>query len=180
MKLEQRPLRIFTAASLVLFAAEVLSSPDEGGGGPPRDPEFDAKTYRATGCQARPIDLVIYENGGICNPENSPSEVEVTCPIVRDNTENEDGANIVVNVGVSDSPIECTAYSWGTHWSETEKVSDATSGWGFISIFLQLTESTPGGSYSLSCILPPDMSCVYGYKVWEWEGSDDNMTDNNR
>ena len=166
----------------MLMATQVYSDP--GGGGPIKDPYGDFKSYRATGCQARPLDAVTYEFGGICNPSGSTTEVEVVCPIVRDNVEDLDGALITVDVGVTSLPVECTAYSWrgpgGLVFQAIDEVTVSSSCCGFMSIFLQLEESVSGGSYSLSCKLPPDMSCILGYRVMEWEGSQGNMTDYNR
>ncbi len=183
MKLYKSFFVIGAAASIMLIASQASSGP----GGPDQPlppPDFDAKSYRATGCQARPLDAVTYEFGGICNPSGSTTEVEVVCPIVRDNVEDVDGALITVDVGITSLPVECTAYSWrgpgGLVFQAIDEVTVSSSCCGFMSIFLQLEESVSGGSYSLSCKLPPDMSCILGYRVMEWEGSQDNMTDYNR
>jgi hypothetical protein len=178
MKLSQSLLVGLASVSILGATAALAARPK-----PPAD--YDMKSYRATACQARNPDAVVYDLGGICNPSESTTAVEIVCPIVRDNVLNGDGALIVVDAGVSGDPVECTASSWngpgGLVWEPVDEVTgDTGAAGGFTSIVLQLEESAPQGSYSLSCVLPPDMSCILSYRVWERQGSDDNMTDYNR
>jgi hypothetical protein len=166
-------------ASVALFGATAALAAR------PKPAVYDVKSYRASACQARYPDAVVYDFGGICNPSESAMDVEIVCPIVRDNVQNGDGALIVVDVGVSGAPVLCTASSWngpgGLVWEPVDEISaDTGPALGFTSISLQLVESAPQGSYSLSCVLPPDLSCILSYRVWEWQGSEDNMTDYNR
>jgi hypothetical protein len=177
MKLPHSPLGFLCAVSLLMMGnlAYSVGGPPE----PPLDPPlFDYKHYRANACQARPLDLVTYEWGGICNFSDSASEIELNCPIVRDNVLNVDWVVIAMDVGVTSLPVECTATSWNG-FQVTDEVTAVAPCCGFVNMVLELQESTAGGYYSLSCTVPSD-ACVLGYKVMEWQGSWDNMTDYNR
>jgi hypothetical protein len=184
MKLHQTLFGLCSFASMLLIATQAYSGPGDGGGQSLDPPDFDRKSYRATGCHSQPSETVVYNLygfSGICNPSSSTSDLEVFCPIVRDNAVDEEGAVIVVNVAVNAfTPVECTARSWGSSFTLVDEVTAPSPGPAFQSILLLLEESDPGGSYSLSCILPPDGSCILSYDVYEWERSLDNMTDYNR
>jgi hypothetical protein len=178
----------------IVIAFSIISTQQVLAKKPPPPAEYDEKSYRATGCQVHPSDAnaVTYQIGGICNnPDLYPpaSEVEVVCPVVRDNVLDSDGVLIFVDVGVTSSPIECTAYSWKGPGSlvgtTVDEDTNSAGSFGFSSIFLWLEESEENGSYSLKCILPApvseaDTACVLSYRVREWEGSADNMTDYDR
>ena len=146
---------------------------------PPPPPDVDAKTYRATACQARPADVGRYEHGAIFNPSDSATDVEVVCPLVRDNVENRDGVEIWINLAVGLEDVECEAASWSSHYQELDRASDSVSGVGFPTMYLRLETSDSGGSYSLTCTLPPD-SMISSYEVQEPQGSTGNMTDYDR
>jgi hypothetical protein len=163
MKLEKLAFTLSAITPLVLIGAQATAA-----GGPPTPPD-DVKTYRATACQARPADVWRYEYGGIYNPADSPTEVEVVCPIVRDNVENDSGASIVVYLGVGVEPVECTFTAWSTSWELIDEVTGSATGVGFPPLYLWLQSSDPDGSYSLSCTLPPD-SMIFSYEVQEPQG----------
>jgi hypothetical protein len=86
---------------------------------------------------------------------------------------------IWVNLAVGSVDVECTATAWSSLYMVIDEVTGSASGAGFPELFLWLQASDPGGSYSLSCTLPPD-SIIFSYEVRESEGSLDNMTDYDR
>jgi hypothetical protein len=175
-----KPLKYFlitssAIVSLMICAQQIYAAK------PRLEPDNVEKSYRATGCQVHPSDAeaVTYQLGGICNnPDLYPpsDEIEVVCPIVRD-LANQGPAFIVVDVGVTSSPIECTAYSWygpGSLVGTTvdEETAQSTN-LAFSTIFLILEEADNEGSYSLTCTLPSpvssaDLECIHSYRVWEW------------
>ncbi len=179
-----KPLKAFfvagAAASAILMTSQVIAEkPDRIVMPPP--PQFDSKGYPGTTCQPSTLGLATYSQGRICNPAGSTEDLNVFCPIVRDDMEGGDGTVIFVDIAQYVRVVECTASSLG-RWYDVvyEETRSVIQPAGEATITLNLEETVNPGYYSLSCILPED-SCIFGYFVLEFENYDyGEMTDYNR
>src|SRR5512144_438140 len=73
----------------------------------------DRKTYSGSMCQPnQPSNQILYTNGSAFNRSTSP--IGVTCPIVRDNTQNTDGTRsaFVVVQSLGGQSLTCSLFSY--------------------------------------------------------------------
>ena len=144
-------------------------------------PSYDAKVFSGSLCQPHggtQAKEISYPHGAV----NTTSHyVWVSCPIVRDNTRNEDGTVgldvRVRNQAAVDSGENLTcrlnSYSAGSYLQETDigylKPSAAQHG----IIKLDLDQSGDGGFYTLLCHLP-GYSMVLSYEMKEYLSTDED------
>ena len=118
--------------------------------------------------------------GSLCN-EDSTDFLMVFCPIVRDDVAAEDGTyEIVVNINqAAAGPSSCAAVSYTADHEVIEAITAYAVENGKTTLHVDLNASVPDGYYDLFCGLAPG-SCLYSYRVYEWEGRHDEMTDYDR
>lgn len=161
-------------AMVMIMATQALAKKPEEIVVPP-PPGYDIKSYPATACQPSPMGVATFQQGHICNPDNSTVELNLNCPIVRDDVVEGDDTLILVNVAQYLWPVECTAYSLDQGYGVIDEVNASQIVYGETTLLLTLEETESDGYYSLSCMLPED-SCFFGYRVYEWEDGDYEMT----
>lgn len=178
MKLRKTSLVANVTAAICVVAAHAVAAPPER---VPPAPDYDVKSYPATACQLyQPAETAQFAPGSLCN-NDSTDFVMVFCPVVRDDVESEDATyEIIVNINQSAAgPSFCTALSYAADHEVIEYVTTYAADSGKTTLHVDLDESVPGGYYDLLCGLAPG-SCLYSYRVFEWEGRYDEMTDYNR
>ena len=178
MKPDKRSLVASIAAAICVSATHTVAAPPER---LPPAPDYDVKSYPATACQLyQPTETAQFTPGSLCN-DDSTDFLLVFCPIVRDDVAAEDGTyEIVVNINqAAAGPSSCAAFSYTADHEVIEVITAYAVETGKTTLHVDLNASVPGGYYDLFCGLAPG-SCLYSYRVYEWEGRHDEMTDYDR
>jgi len=131
----------------------------------------DTKIYNGNACQAQAGDRageLFRSTVDVRVVPGSPG-LNVTCPIVRDNTENLDGiesADVRVQSPTTEELL-CQMQS-RTALGELLQFANATTTSQNVNVLpLKLDVSSIGGTYSLICSLPP-LGRILGYSVTEY------------
>lgn len=148
--------RLLTRTALaVAFTATVLTAPVLAG---------DAKVYPGGMCHADVLssDPFIAQRGiGAFNLDESKQRRSVSCPIVRDNTQNTNGLeSLVVRVQTNHSfdttrqPLDCEINSRDPFGNTVERTSFRVTSNGNAERVLFMAQSRGGGYYEFRCDLP--------------------------
>jgi len=134
----------------------------------------DRKTFPGSSCQGWGnvnAEIAATDGGGVLN-SSFTSAYTVSCPVVRDNTTNLNGAADVLVYAYRDgstaTALSCifkvTRAADGTDYYSLTR---STSVSGNVSLTIPVTSSVSGGFYNLLCVLPP-RSKIHGYIVSEY------------
>ena len=148
-------------------------------------PPADGKIYSGNMCQplyGNPPNVYSTHYWGIRNVDTV--ERAVSCPVVRDNTQNKDGTwnpsassrkGVVVRVEDLDGgKLTCHLYSLTKFSINKDSDAAVTQQAGRQELYLTVKTSDPGGgSYGLLCYLPPK-GAVFNYWVREYSPTDPN------
>ena len=142
-------------------------------------PSVDGKIFPGNMCQptnGNQAERFITHYWGIHNKNDSTAPMAVTCPIVRDNTLNDSGLEIV-QVRVKNSAagdLSCVLASFTKFSIQPSTYSAVTHQPGNQELSLKVDKSEPGGgAYALYCILPPGAK-LWNYWVKEFAPTDPN------
>jgi hypothetical protein len=129
------------------------------------------KVYTGNACQAQLGDRAgdLFRSTLDVRVNEGAPGLNVTCPIVRDNTENLDGierADVRVQSPTTEKLI-CYLQSRSALGALLQQTQVATTSQNVNVLPLKLDVSTIGGTYSLICSLPPQ-GRILGYSVTEY------------
>ena len=200
MKQNNRNRGALAALASVLVAGG-LSANVASAGLDPIDPGFDlgfdAKMYPGAACKAyygtQAHLFMSFQNGispRLVTNDNGarPEALWVTCPIVRDNTANDNGTwSWAFGQGIHvwvDAPasadleqLKCDAFSYdlisGNQLSLGQSQGRAQLEPGRYVLSLDLDRSTATGYYLMRCLLPWEAT-LRAYRVTEYRSTDDN------
>jgi hypothetical protein len=116
------------------------------------------KIHNGSMCQpANGQDRLDTFSGGAFNPASQNKFIFVTCPIVRDSTQNTDGTRLAfVNVRSSGGQsLNCTLVSRDKNGIFIEQKSASTTSSTPVSLNVDVNASAVLGTYALTCQLPP-------------------------
>lgn len=135
---------------------------------------YDAKTYPGIMCEAQAVsEISLFSNIGFEMVNADKGRRSVVCPIVRDNTENQDGTYSVmvyVNNPVNRS-IECSLYSYSKFSNQIDSYTSSTSSAGDQTISLNVDASEEDGYYAINCELPY-LGVIRSYEAREYLDTD--------
>lgn len=152
----------------------------------PRAPDHDAKIFPGSMCQPyggmlfTQSDDLLYGDGAVMAADMNGPRVWVDCPIVRDDATGTDGVDMVrVTVEDQDEVLNFDCYvraydKWG---ARVAQVSDSSTGTGHQILDLDLDQSAEYGTYTLWCTIPPNLSILWAYRVYEHQDGYNDMTD---
>lgn len=134
----------------------------------------DRKTFPGSSCQGWgnvDAEIAATDGGGVLNASFT-SAYTVSCPVVRDNTTNTNGAADVLVYGNRDgstaTALSCifkvTRASDGRDYYSLTRSTPAS---GNVTLTIPVTSSVSGGFYNLLCVLPP-RSKIHGYVLSEY------------
>ena len=136
---------------------------------------FDNKTMPGNACQT-----MYGSQAGVINHyaaflhNTANGYVRVTCPIVRDNTNNSNGTWSVNVYGFNPGGnYACSLYSYSTHGALQQVNSAGAAAAGNITLSLDVNNSSFNGFYTLYCNLPGNAR-LYSYRWAEPLRTDSN------
>jgi len=136
--------------------------------------QYDAKTYPGISCEAQAVaEIDEFLNLGFDMFNANPGKRNVVCPIVRDNTKNNNGTlGVYVNTfNVANRTLECTLYSADRFGLIIESDLNSTSNSGDQTIYLDVNNSVDRGYYAFSCELA-NGAAIRSYEVREYLDTD--------
>ena len=128
----------------------------------------DRKTYSGSMCQPnQPSNQITYLNGSAFN--TSTSRISVTCPIVRDNTQNTDGtrsASVIVQ-SFGGQSVTCSLFSYDKNAINIAQKTASTTSTAPFPLNVDVNAGAELGIYWINCSLPPN-SRVLNYDIDEF------------
>jgi hypothetical protein len=134
---------------------------------------YATRIFAGAECQLQdPINvsgLPEYGFGTILNGFGAPGDVNVVCPVVRDNTSNLNGtADFTVRVVSNGADfVLCSSYSVDEDGTLIDTVTASTNSNVPVTLNIDLAISANKGAYSMRCVLPPD-SMIINYRLKEF------------